>query len=338
MDKQAPKLDHLYRLTDDIGLYQHAHGAEPNPAFGYCLDDTARALVVAIRAHALTEDPRLTSYIERYLAFVERAQRPDGAFRNFMGADGAWLEDVGSDDSNGRAVWALGFAAHHGPSPDARLRSLHALTLATTAVKAHRFLRAKAFSLVGLQHWLAVEPSPAADELADTSVRNLCQEFSRHAGPGWRWFEDELTYCNAALCEALIGTAGQEVGLESLLWLCQTLEQDGVISLVGNDGWYLRGGRRAIFDQQAVDAAAVSSACIAAFRATGDHRFERWGRMAYGWFLGENVIRRRMVDDVTGGCYDGLQPSGPNLNQGAESLLAWLSAQEDMLELGWLDA
>jgi hypothetical protein len=331
--QQAFNLDHLYQLTDGTGMYQHALGPMPNPEFGYCLDDNARALIVALRAHALTGDGRLLDCAERYLAFVERAQRPDGRFRNFMDAGGAWLEELGSDDANGRAVWGLGFAARRAPDVRGlRERATAALRRALPGLERHEFLRAKAFSLLGLHHWLAVQPGGAVQAQADALAADLAQAFERSRQAGWEWFEDRLTYCNASLGEALIGSRWEGTGCRALAWLCETLEQGGVLSLIGSDGWYVRGGQRAAFDQQAVDAAAVSSACLAAFRLTGEARFERWRDLAYGWFVGRNVTGERMVDDATGGCFDGLRPSGHNENQGAESLLAWLSVQEDALE------
>jgi hypothetical protein len=334
--EQALDLNHLRRLTGSQGLYQHAIGSQPNPEFGYCLDDNVRALMMALRAQVLTGDDELLQYAECYLAFVERAQRPDGRFRNFMDAGGAWLEELGSDDSNGRAVWGLGFAVRHAPSPELRQRALRLLERAVPAIEGHAFLRAKAFSLLGLRHWIVLDPSRAG--LAHALAAELAAAYEANAGDGWRWFEPALTYCNASLSDALLDTDFQAIGLASLDWLCGVMDQEGVLSLIGNDGWYVRGGRRAVFDQQAVDAAALSSACVSAYRATGQARYRRWARMAYRWFVGENVTRERMIDSETGGCYDGLRPDGHNPNQGAESLLAWLSAHEDMLELGWLDA
>ncbi len=318
------------------GMYQHAAGSEPNPEFGYCLDDNARALIVVLRAHLLTRQPLLLQYAGRFLNFVERAQRPDGRFMNFMDAGGAWLEQVGSDDSNGRAVWALGFASRYAPDNTLRGRATRLLARAVPAIEAHTFLRAKAFSLIGLQHWLAVDP-PAAS-VAIGLAADLAGAFEDCATKAWRWFEPELTYCNARLCEALIGTNFQHIGLMSLDWLCEIMECDGMLRLIGNRGWYRRDGTRAIFDQQPVDAAATSSACVTAYRATSEPRYARWARMAFDWFQGHNTTHERMVDDATGGCYDGLQPAGHNTNQGAESVLAWLLTQEDSLELAWLDS
>jgi hypothetical protein len=328
------KLDHLYRLTDATGIWQHACGARPNREFGYCIDDNARALIVAIRAHPLTGDNSLLDYVRHYLAFIERCQRPDGRFHNFMSADGEWLDDVGSEDSHGRAMWALAFAARYSPQLEVRARALRCLDHGFDALSRLTWPRSRAFALLGLAHWRVAEPAPALDVLAAEHAAALKKAYQACASPTWRWFEDELTYCNARLPQALIVTPGYtELGLEALAWLCEVMEVDGCISVIGNDGWYRRGGSRAVFDQQAVDAAALASACVDAFRASEDERFRRWATLAYQWFAGRNVRNQPMIDPETGGCYDGLRPDGVNPNQGAESLLAWLLAWEDMAEM-----
>ncbi|MFI5266660.1 MAG: hypothetical protein ACHQ7M_04705 [Chloroflexota bacterium] len=323
------------------------------------MDDNARALIVAIRALALTGESGLLDYVRHYLAFVERCQLPDGRFRNFMAADGTWLDELGSEDSNGRAIWALGFAARHSAQAEVRIRALRCLDRAMVALASPSpaaagegtwrsggdrerpepglsWLHAQAFALLGLSPWRGAEPSPTVDDLIERFASALAGAYQRCSAPAWRWFEDELTYCNARLPEALLDTSYAEIGLESLTWLCGVLEVDGAVSLIGNRGWYPRGGERAVYDQQAVDASALVSACAAAYRLSGDERFRRWAELGYAWFQGQNVGRRMMIDPDTGGCYDGLEAGGVNLNQGAESLLAWLLAWEDMAEQGWL--
>ncbi|HEX6513423.1 MAG TPA: hypothetical protein VF157_14050 [Chloroflexota bacterium] len=291
---------------------------------------------MAIRAHKLLGESGLIDYVRHYLAFVERCQRPDGRFRNFMAADGRWLDELGSEDAGGRAVWALAFAARHSPQTEVRVRALRCLDATLGWLGELRWLRPRAFALLGLAAWREAEPSPALDELAQELACSLQAAFERASTADWLWFEDELTYCNARLPQALVGTAFSDTGLRALAWLCQVLEQGGCISLIGNRGWYRRGAERAVFDQQAVDAAALVSACAAAFRRSGDARFRRWAELGYAWFHGRNPGRRPMLDPETGGCYDGLTPEGVNLNQGAESLLAWLLAWEDMAEQGWV--
>ena len=293
---------------------------------------------MAIRARELTGENGLLDFVRHYLAFVERCQRPDGRFRNFMAADGSWLEEVGSEDSHGRAIWALGFAARHSRQTEVRIRALHCLDGVLGWVGELSWPRAQAFALLGLQLWHEAEPSPTLAGLIERLAGNLVAAQAGSSVPGWRWFEDELTYCNARLPQSLLATPHAEVGLESLAWLCQVMGVDGLISLIGNHGWYRRDGRRAVYDQQPVDACALVSACVTAHRLSGDGRFRRWAQLGYAWFHGGNPGGRSLIDPETGGCHDGLLPDGLNQNQGAESLLAWLLAWEDMAERGWLPA
>jgi hypothetical protein len=329
-------LDHLYRLTDNTGIRQHARGARSNPDLGYRLDDNARALIAAIRAHARTGDNGLLDYIRHYLAFVERCQRPDGRFRGVMAADGAWLDELASDDGHGRAISALGFAARRSAQTEVRVRALRCLDATLGWLRAGDFPpRMAAFTLLGLDSWRAAEPSDELEILFERLSAGLAEAYRAHAAPDWRWFADELTSNSAALPEALLATRHREIGLEALAWLCSVVEVDGRFSLVGDRGWYRRGGVRAVFDQRPVDAGALVSACVAAYRAGAGERFRRWAELAFAWFEGGNVAGQPLVDPKTGGCHDGLEPYGLNPNQGAESLLAWLLACEDMAQIAW---
>ena len=145
-----------------------------------------------------------------------------------------------------------------------------------------------------------------------------------------------VTYCNARLAQALLGTRWRDRGLDSLAWLCTEMDAGTHMNVVGNHGWYPRGGRLAVFDQQPVDAGATVAACVAAYQISGEERYRRWAELSYAWFQGRNVTGRSMVDQESGGCHDGLEQAGVNSNEGAESLLAWLQAQEDLLEMGWI--
>src|SRR5581483_8922681 len=277
------RLDHLYRLTDNVGIYQHAKLSRPDPAFGYCIDDNARALIAAIRAHRLTGDNSLLDYVRHYLSFVERCQRPDGRFHNFMASDGTWLDEVGSEDSQGRTIWALGVAAQHSPQIEVRVRALKILDQALPALWGLREPRGLAFSLLGLREWRQAEPATQIDELAVAFADGLVESYRRCAGSGWYWFEDVVTYCNARLPQALMDTQWQSQGMESLAWLCEQMHPRGWTSLVGNRGWYPRGGSKADHDQQAIDACATVSACVSAYRCSGDDRFRQWARSCFDW-------------------------------------------------------
>lgn len=335
------KLDHLLRLTDCTGIIQHAAYGLPDRTTGYTTDDNARALVAALRACEVTSDPAASRLAERYLAFLAHAQNADGSFRNVMDYGRRFLEEVGSEDACGRAVWACGVAAAAG-QPLVALGARRLLERSLPAVARLRAPRARAFALLGLASLVEAEPGHAAarallERLADSLVRR----YRRASGPGWRWFEDVLTYSNAALPLALFRAhqvTGRRallgVAAESLAFLSDCLFRDGMLRVVGNRGWYRRGGARAYFDEQPEDAGVLVLAHAAAYQTTGRPEHRRLAEQAFAWFLGENALGCPLYDPRTGGCCDGLTPEGPNLNQGAESLLAYLLARLTVQELG----
>ena len=328
------RLDHLRRLTDEVGLLQHARFHLPDRRFGYCTDDNARALLVLTRAARQRPDPGLLPWMRTYLSFLLHAWNPEaGRFRNFLGYDRRWLEEVGSEDAQGRALWALGEAAAWGPEglwePAA---ALFQEAWAATAALTHP--RPWAYALLGGLAYL--ERFPGARRVQER-LRELAQDlearFREGAAPGWPWFEAVATYDNAILPAALIAAgrffgeaAWLERGLAVLRWLVeiQTDPHDGHLTFIGNRGWFRRGGPRARFAQQPIEAAAMAEAAARAWEATGDPAWRELVERCVGWFLGENDRGCRLVDLQTGGAHDGLEATGPNANQGAESGLAWL--------------
>lgn len=334
-----PDLDlaHVRRLTDDTGIIQHAVYAVPRYSEGYCLDDNARALRLVALADT---DGALSDLTSRYLAFVAHAFDPAArCFRNFLSYDRRWLEPEGSEDSHGRALWALGSvvgrsrnAGHVGLA-----RELFHATL-PGAVR-HTSPRAWAFTLLGIDEHLRAFPGESAPRniRADLAHR-LLGLFSAAKGPDWAWFEDRVTYANARLPQALIASGAAlgddamiEVGLHSLAWLfaLQT-GPDGFFAPVGSNGFKERGQPGADWDQQPIEAGGMVSACVEALRATGDPRWATRAHQAFGWFLGDNALLLPVYDAQTGGCRDGLHADRANENQGAESTLAFLLA---LLEL-----
>jgi hypothetical protein len=332
------KLDHLHRLTDCTGLLQHAIYAMPNYAEGYTTDDNARALIVADMLDGLGHDDAETLGW-RYLSFLAFSfNRVNGRFRNVMDFRRHWAEEVGSDDAHGRALWALGATlgcSKVGPLQEAAdwlfRQALPACDQLTSP-------RAWAFAVIGLEAYLRSSGGEASVAAAsDALSRRLMASYRAHAGAGWAWFEDSVTYCNAALPHALI-VSGQRAGdgewlttgLATLDWLTalQRPGEDGggPFVPVGNHGFFPRGGERACFDQQPVEVQAYVSACLAAARVTGNDRWVHRADWAFGWFHGHNQVHRPLYDPRTGGCRDGLQPDGVNENQGAESTLAYLHA------------
>ena len=331
----ALKLDHLLAMTDDTGLLQHAIFQIPRREEGYCVDDNARALllVTLLEAAGSQEDPLLRSLRCRYLAFVNHAFNPvAGRFRNFMSYGREWLEAAGSEDSHGRTLWALGRVAGGCADPGARAVATHLFQGALPVLRDFLFARAWAYTLLGLHAYLPANGGDAAAQaLASQLGEKLLEQYQRHSRPGWLWFEDRVTYCNARLPQALILTGARHAnqamlaaGLEALTWLTAVQTAgDGSFAPVGSNGFFTRGGPRAAFDQQPVDACAMVSACLDAWRISGDPLWLRRAHWAFAWYLGGNQLGLALWDP-RGGCRDGLEVDGLNENQGAESTLSFL--------------
>jgi glycosyltransferase involved in cell wall biosynthesis len=336
-------LEYLRRMTDDTGLLQHAVFNIPDRTHGYCTDDNARALVLAVSAQDLLPgDDALASMSARYLGFLAHALNPGTArFRNFMSYDRRWEETEGSEDSQGRALWALGVTV--GCAPDtgqlAVATSLFNKALPLTETFVHP--RASALALIGINAYLErFTGGTGAKRVARILGRHVLREFERNATDDWYWFEDVLTYDNGKLAQALLMTGTlledvrmAEVGIKALEWLTEVQSSTAMFRPVGNDGWYRKGGHRARFDQQPIEAQSMIEAYAAAYSATGESRWADLAEMVFQWYLGWNDLGAPLWDPKTGACYDGLGPEGPNLNQGAESTLAWLLSLTDMYKL-----
>ncbi|HYJ09171.1 MAG TPA: glycosyltransferase family 4 protein [Polyangiaceae bacterium] len=335
-------LDHLQAMTDDTGLIQHASFDVPRYQEGYCLDDNARALLLMT---LLEEDSGVRvkqsrNSSARYLAFVSFAFNHDTQrFRNFMSYARHWLEDVGSEDSHGRALWALGTVAARAGEPSRQGLARQLFQLALPALTTFTSPRAWAHALLGINEYLRAFPDDAsARALRLELVEKLCALYRRHATPEWQWFEDSLAYDNARLSQALIASGeavGSEevssIGLRTLDWLAVAQSSsDGYFSPIGSNGFHSKGGVKAQFDQQPLEAAAMVSASLDALRVSGDARWSRYGRSAFDWFLGQNHLGLPLYDAATGGCRDGLHRERPNENQGAESTLSFLMALLDV--------
>jgi len=335
------KLDHLRHMTDETGMLQHAVFTVPNYREGYTTNDNARALIVSALLEALGRSEAF-ELASRYLAFIWYAFNTEtGRFHNFMDYQRHWLEDSGSDDSHGRALWALGTVL--GRSNTTALQSMagHVFEQALPAILDTTSPRAWAFALTGIHEYLRrFSGDRRAGQMREELAGRLLALYVNHRTDDWRWFEPELTYGNAALSHALLmcgqsipNTTMTETGLESLSWLTTVLLADsdaGHFIPIGSDGFYKRNGERARFDQQPVEAQAMVSACLEAYRLTGDKHWRKEARRAFEWFLGRNDLNLPIYDPTTGGCRDGLHPERANENQGAESTLAFLQA---LLEL-----
>lgn len=339
---ELPTIDlaHVRAMTDDTGMLQHALFNVPRYADGYCLDDNARALLLAtLIEEAAIEPPAIARALAtRYLAFVSHAFDPTAArFRNFMTYERRFREEDGSEDCHGRALWALGavVARSSDRSRQTLARDLFQVALPATA----RFTspRAWAYTLLGIEEYLALfEGESGVESIRALLVERLIDRFAASSAPEWPWFEDRLTYCNARLSQALV-VSGQRtghdkakaIGLLSLDWLCEMQSIGGEFSPIGSNGFWIRGGDRAKFDQQPVEAAATISACLSASAVAGGRWMTR-ARRAFQWFLGDNVLQTPLYDPSTGGCCDGLHADRVNQNQGAESTVSFLISLLEM--------
>jgi len=340
------KLDHLFRMTDQTGMVEHAVFVVPNYPEGYTTDDNARALIVT----TLLEDLGVcvpsgsADLASRYLAFLWHAFDPASKrFRNCLSYERRWQETENSEDSHGRAVWGLGTVL--GRSKNAGLRGAagRLFELAVPAAVKFNSPRACAFALLGLQEYLDSFPGDrAALTAAEEMANRLLNSYRANRSAGWNWFEDVLAYSNARLPQALIRagmrTTNDEMvsaGLEALDWLVtiQRCEVKGHFVPIGSHGFYSKNSEKARFDQQPVEAGAVVSACLQAYRATGKGRWRKEAWTALNWFLGDNDLQIALYDPATGGCRDGLHPDRANENQGAESTLSFLMALLEMRQL-----
>jgi hypothetical protein len=324
-------------LSDDTGILQHASFSVPNREHGYCTDDNARALIVALLGQQLGEAAQtLTPLAYRYLGFLQHAFNAEaGRFRNFMSFDRRWLEDVGSDDSHGRAMWGLGHAIAHATERGMVGAATRLFDRALAGAVELASPRSQAFSLVGIDGYLRRFPGAREVQRARTTLANrIATTWREHATAEWPWLEDEVTYANGIIPQALI-LAGSglddadmvRIGLTSLRWLMQAqTDPAGHFTPIGNGGWMTRAGPRARFDQQPIEAQHMVDALLTAYKLTRERRWLDDARMCFDWFMGRNDLQQPVADPATGGCGDGLSAERVNPNQGAESTLAWLHA------------
>ncbi|HAH04966.1 MAG TPA: glycosyl transferase family 1 [Elusimicrobia bacterium] len=346
LDKQLTglpeiKLDHLYRMTDSTGLFQHAIVAVPNFSTGYCTDDNARALILTVLLDELWEDsPRLLNAATTYAAFLQHAFDPKlNRFRNFMGFNRAWMDEALSEDCCGRALWALGTCVGRSTNPGFQALAGQIFAQALSPVTGFSSPRAWALALIGAHEYLRrLNGDRQVSQIRDALTDLLMGLYSRTAAPEWPWFEDSVTYMNAVLPHALIlsgsGAAradALELGVKALRWLTQVQTAEGAyLRPIGSNGFFKRDGARANFDQQPIEAQAMVSACLEAYRCTSDDYWFSQARRAFDWFLGRNDLGIPLYDPNTGGCRDGLHVDRVNQNQGAESTLAFLVSLTEM--------
>jgi glycosyltransferase involved in cell wall biosynthesis len=337
------QIGHFLSMCDDTGLFQHAVHSVPDRSHGYCVDDNARALLLACALNNPGEQRLSEILTARFAAFVQHAWNPDTRrFRNFMGFNRTWLEDRGSEDSHGRTLWALGEAARGDASPSRRRWATALFAEALTTAESFRSPRAWAFTLLGLDAYCAIAPDDLhAKEVRHSLADRLMSCLALVETPDWPWFEESLAYDNARLPQALMitGMATQtlgylDAGLRSLRWLMtQQTASAGHFRPVGTAGFgELRQHPRA-FDQQPVEATATIAACLTAWRADGDAEWIAMAKRAFAWFLGGNDLSVALVDPRTGSCRDGLHPDRANENRGGESVVCYLLGLAEIRQL-----
>jgi glycosyltransferase involved in cell wall biosynthesis len=343
-DLPALNTDYLWSMTDDTGMLQHAIFSVPNTREGYTTDDNARALIVSTLLDENGKFANIDEHLKlsrRYLAFLWLAFHSDiRRFRNFLGYDRQWLEDVGSEDSHGRALWALGTVLGHSREAGLRGAAGRLFEAAVPAVLKFRSPRAWAFGILGVQAYLDWFPGDRAIQgIRNTLANRLLDIYERSHSDTWRWFEKSLSYSNARLPQALILAGWRSsnkkmiaAGIESLEWLAsvQHCGDSEIFVPIGSNGSYEEGTEKARFDQQPIEACATISACLEVYRLTHNGNWLDEAHRVFRWFLGKNDLHVPLYDATTGGCKDGLHPDRVNENQGAESTLSFLMALLEM--------
>jgi uncharacterized protein YyaL (SSP411 family) len=322
---------HIFRMTDDTGMFQHTRYNVPDLDKGYTTDDNARALIMAVMLYENKGQSEYLALVYRYLAFILHAQNENGHFRNFMTYGRQFTENQGSEECFGRCIWALGYTLASSVMPrGVRDACISAVSRALPQISSLNCLRGQAYVLIGLGFINGTESDSFILKLADSIA--LCFEQCAKQ-KDWCWFEDSLTYDNAVLPWAMFVASyktGQErflsIANESMTFLDQDAFRDGFFRPVGCKGWWIRGTKPALYDQQPVEASMSTLAHLAAYEVTGDEAMLELAKRSFAWYSGENSCQESLIDAETGGCYDGIMIDGLNRNQGAESIVGYCIA------------
>jgi uncharacterized protein YyaL (SSP411 family) len=326
-------------MTDDTGIIQHAKFGIPNLKEGYCLDDNARALLLVLMAYRQKKDPMALELFPIYLSYIHYMQNDDGTFRNFLSFKREYLDELGSEDSYGRAVWSLGYLLGNAPNDayyqTGKLVFFDALPFCTKL----KSIRGIANTVIGISYYLrSNRDDESITELLRDLVYKILDAYSTGKQKDWHWFEPILTYDNGILplsllyaCEILNDDKIKKVAIESMEFLTEQSMRDNYLSLIGNEKWYRKGEERSLFAQQPVDTLAMVLMYYQAFYITRKQQYLDLMFTSFMWFLGENDLRMNLYDFETDGCCDGIERYGVNRNQGAESTLAYLIAHLRLL-------
>ncbi|MEK4062024.1 MULTISPECIES: glycosyltransferase [Paenibacillus] len=349
------KADYMHRITDDTGIFQHTKFGVPDRSKGYTTDDNARALIAAVLLYKKDQDSVSLDLIHTYLSFIHHAQNEQGNFRNFMDYSRSFLEDNGSEDCQGRTLWALGFALSYSSIlPDNLLNTCrYLINQALPHIEKLGSPRAVAYAVVGLSYLIKTPgaltysfpyphtPSTAEEKaflskdfitgLIERIAVRLHNQYNHTKGDGWNWYEDSLTYGNSMLPWALLrafklsgNAALKHTAKESLDFLAsRTFAREGYYKPIGSHGWLLRGGEPALYDEQPIEACEMLLTCREAASVLQDPSYLQQADLCYSWYTGHNSLNLPLIDPQSGACYDGIHSSGLNLNQGSESIISF---------------
>jgi len=333
-------LTHINRLTDDTGIIQHAKFGIPNLKEGYCLDDNSRALLMVLMAYRQLKDVRALELSPIYLSYIHYMQNANGTFKNFLSFNRNYQDEVGSEDSFGRTIWALGYLLWNAPNDAYYQTGKLVFFNASPNFEKLKSIRSIANTMIGISYYLKSNPS---DESMTERLRNMAQNLIKHyeenETPDWNWFESLLAYDNGILPLALLHSAEilndakiTKTALKSMNFLTKHTLKDNYLSVIGNEKWYKKEGERSVFAQQPIDAMAMVLMYHQAYHVTKDKDYLNKLYTSFLWFLGENDLRMNLYDFETQGCCDGFESNGVNRNQGAESSLAYLISHLTVLQ------
>jgi hypothetical protein len=330
------KLDFIRSLTDDTGLLQHAKFGTPRREEGYTTDDNARALIALAKYFQAKGSSEIVDrLIDTYLSFVLHMQKKDGKMHNFLSYDRRFMDYEASEDCMGRTIWSCGYVIASNLSSEKRLIGKEIFDKLLPWAFFFKSPRSKAFAIMGLKYYQKAYPEdPNLKKSIQDFVEKLLGQYKTEHSKDWRWFESYLTYANGRLPQALFG-AHQELAnplslqtaKESIDFLLEVQMVNGTFVPIGNRGWYKKGEKRAMYDQQSVEAATMTEAALEAYKVTGQIKYKNTAERIFNWFFGENTLKVQVYHSDIGGCYDGITPQGLNLNMGAEAIVCYLSAR-----------
>ncbi len=325
-------------MTDDTGILQHAKSSIGDRREGYATDDNARALLATLRYHELLDGEKNLALSRTYLSFLLYVQKKDGRLHNYVGYDRSFLDDIGSDDSFGRVLWACGYAQETSIPEDIRMAAKEIFDKCLNWALSSSSPRAQAITILGLYHYARAFPDDKNPHLNVVYLADqLCGLYQQTSTPTWQWFESYITYANPRIPHALF-RAYQITGRKDYLRIAEkTLKflaandiVKGNYQPVGNRSWYKKGGKKALYDQQPLEASCMVEAASIAFQVTGKKEYYEMAWIAFDWFFGKNSKGVMVYNPTTGGAYDGISARGLNRNQGAEAGLSYLLARLEM--------